>query len=174
LNRTVTTVGGQPLTYNKLDTLVGLGGPIAPDRAVQVAVAPELSPAMTNAAGTGNNVGVVHIGGWRLTSSFTDTGELLLDSVIDANGQAQVAATGSSVELRTSSFAATRQDVLGNPKSFSVARTSGIAAAVLADVTAPLATGIPIGSVPVIGGLTFARSNMTRVGSAIYLFGNYS
>ena len=30
LNRSISTIGGQPLTYNLLNTLVGLGGPISP------------------------------------------------------------------------------------------------------------------------------------------------
>src|SRR5262249_59662299 len=72
LNRTVTTVGGQALTYNQLNTLVGLGGPISPDRPVQLAVVPELSPAVTDAAASGGNIGGVHLGGLRLTLTVAD------------------------------------------------------------------------------------------------------
>jgi hypothetical protein len=174
LNRTVTTVGGAALTYNKLDTLVGLGGPISPDRAVQVAVGPELAPAVTEAAGSGNAIGIVHLGGLRLTVTFTDNGAALLDSVVDADGQAQLQLSGGNVLLRATSFTATRRDVLANPQSLSVARTNGIVAALMADLTAPLGTGVALFPAPVISGLTYSMANTGRTGSGLYIYGVYS
>jgi hypothetical protein len=175
LNRTVTTVGGQPLTYNRLDTLVGLGGPISPDRPLQAVVVPELAPAVTDGAPTGTNVGVLHLGGVRATVSFADsTGGLVLDTVFDADGQAALVVSGGTITVKGTGLTAARRDVLANPRGLSVAQSNGVVSALMADLVAPVVAGLPVVAAPTVPGLTLAVSGTSRFGSNLYVSGTYS
>jgi hypothetical protein len=174
LNRATSTVAGQALTYNALNTLVGLGGPISPDRPVRLVVGPELAPALTAAPGSGSSVGVVHLGGLRLTVSFSDsTGGTIVDSVIDADGTASLVLSSGSVALRATGFTTTRQDVFDNPSSFSAAQITGITNVLMGDALAPLGTGLPVLNAPAVSGLGLSATSTFRSGSMLGMLGSY-
>jgi hypothetical protein len=175
LDRTISTVGGQPLTYNLLNTLVGLGAPITPDRPVQATVTAETSPAITDATPNGTHVGVVDVHGVRVTLTFADsTGGTILDTDMDVTGQADLGVADSAITLYGSGLTPTRVDVLTNPHALTAAQINGLATTMLPDTLAPLVTGVAVAQAPVIPGLGLSVLGTSRTGSTLELAGSYS
>jgi hypothetical protein len=173
LNHVVTSSGGTPLTYNGLDTLVGLGGPLVTDRPVQLVVTPELAPAVTTGANqTEGGFARLHVGGLRVAAQYADTKSTFLEFVVDFDTDPYlVVDSGLAVlALTPPQVADEHVDVVRRLAPVPAGAGAATFAHLQTEVLGALHTGVPVFTLPSVGGHTLSEVSSGRVGDAAYLF----
>lgn len=174
LNQTVVAHNGTPLTYNGLNTLVGLGGALATDRPVQLVVAPELAPAVTTATNQSEGgFARIHIGGLRVTAQFADTKGTFLSFVVDLDTDPYLNVSDGSAVLSVTDPqpAATHVDELVRLAPIPAGAGAATFSQLRGDLLGPLTNGgIPVFPLPTIAGHTLSEVSSGRVGDSAYLF----
>jgi hypothetical protein len=174
LNQTVVAHNGTPLTYNGLNTLVGLGGALATDRPVQLVVAPELAPAVTTATNqTEGGFARIHIGGLRVTAQFADTKGTFLSFVVDLDTDPYLNVNNGSAVLSVTDpqAASTHLDELVRLAPIPAGAAAATFSQLQGDLLGPLTDGgIPVFPLPTLAGHSLSEVSSGRVGDSAYLF----
>jgi hypothetical protein len=185
-NQALTGNGDTGYTFNGLTGDLDLGPTLTTDRPVEVDLTPELAPSVTSAAGPSGSVGVVHVGGLRVSVAFSDTHTPLLTEVVDFDAPAQLGLYGHTMLLT-----ATAPDA-GAVHADVVTRATGVGtdapALVLGwlgpHLVGPLGSGgVPVLTLPALPGVptvsgwfvptpapTLNSVESDRVGDSLYLY----
>jgi len=173
LNQTITSYDGSPLTYNGLNSLVGLGGALATDRPVQLVVAPELAPAVEGGATvTDQAFSRLHVGGLRITAQFADTKGTFLSFVIDFDTDAVLSMNSGFADLAVLApqDADEHVDVLTRTGAVPAAAGQSLLDGLQDAILGSLETGIPVFPIPSLSGHTLSVVSDGSVGDGAYLF----
>jgi hypothetical protein len=172
-NQTLTEYGGNPLTYNGLNTLVGLGGTLATDRPVQLVVTPELAPAVTEGATvTDQAFSRLHVGGLRVSAQFADTKSTFLSFVIDFDTDVVLGVNGGFADLAVLApqDADEHVDVLTHVGAVPVAAAQGLFDDLQDAILGSLESGVPVFPLPTLSGHTLTEVSDGSVSDSAYLF----
>jgi hypothetical protein len=172
-NQTLTAYDGNPLTYNGLDTLVGLGGALATDRPVQLVITPELAPAVTEGATvTDQAFSRLHVGGLRVSAQFADTKSTFLSFVIDFDTDVVLDANGGFADLAVLApqDADEHVDVLTHVGAVPVAAAQGLFDGLQDAILGSLESGVPVFPLPTLSGHTLTEVSDGSVSDSAYLF----
>jgi hypothetical protein len=178
-------------TFNGLSGTLDLGPALATDRPVEIDLTPQVSPAVTSAdAPDASHVGVVHVGGLRISLQYSDTHAPILEQVVDFDAPVELSMNGGEGVLSATmpSLGAIHADV--------VKRGSGVgadASTLLLDwlndhPLGALGTGgVPVLSLPTLPGVpsgvpgavptgspTLTQVEADRVGDSLYLYATSS